>query len=150
VSKPALLDVNVLVALFDPGHIHHDAAHDWLEIHRPDGWATCPLTELALVRTLSNPAYWPAAERTADIAERLRQFRASGDHQFWRDSLELTDDIFNLSYVKGHGQLTDVYLLGLAVKRNGRLATFDRTIPIAAVTGADRQTLAVIAAETTT
>ena len=148
-SKPALLDVNVLVALFDPAHVHHETAHDWFAEHRRHGWATCPITEVALVRILSNPAYWPDAERTADVAERLRQFRASGDHQFWRDSLELTDDVFNLGYVKGQRQLTDVYLLGLAVKRNGRLATFDRTIPRAAVAGADRQTLCVVGGERT-
>ncbi len=145
--KPSLLDVNVLVALFDPDHIHHDAAHDWFAEHRVDGWATCPLTELALVRTLSNPASWPDAERTADVIERFRRFRASGDHQFWRDTLELTDTLFNLSFVKGHRQITDVYLLGLAVKRGGRLATFDRTIPSRAVTGADPDTLLLIGPE---
>lgn len=143
-TKPALLDVSVLVALFDPDHIHHDAAHDWFAAHREHGWATCPLTELGLVRVLSSPAYWPGAERTAQAVDRFREFRASGDHQFWRDSLELTDDIFRLAFLKGHRQLTDVYLLGLAVKRNGRLATFDRTIPTRAVSGADRDTLVVI------
>ena len=145
--KPALLDVNVLVALFDPAHIHHDTAHEWFASNRHHGWATCPLTELSLVRVLSNPSFWSGAERTADVVDRLRRFRASGDHQFWRDSLELTDDIFNLAYLKGHRQLTDVYLLGLAVKRNGRLATFDRTTPIRAVSGADRETLVVVGAD---
>jgi uncharacterized protein len=145
-NRPALLDVNVLVALFDPDHIHHDDAHQWFGEHRQSGWATCPLTELALVRILSSPSYCPAAERAATVLDRFRSFRSSGDHQFWRDSLELTDDIFNLSFLKGHRQLTDVYLLGLAVKRNGRLATFDRTIPMRAVKGADRETLLVIGA----
>lgn len=136
-SKPALLDVNVLVALFNPDHIHHDAAHDWFAEHRVHGWATCPLTELVLVRILSNPTYWPGAERCATVADRLRQFCASGHHQFWRDSLSLSDEIFNWSLVKGHRQLTDVYLLGLAIKRGGTLATFDRTIPRAALAGSD-------------
>ena len=146
-SRPALLDVNVLVALFDPDHIHHEDAHGWFGEHRQDGWATCPLTELALVRILASPAYSPGAERAAAIVERFRRFRSSGDHQFWRDSLDLTDDIFDLSFVRGHRQLTDVYLLGLAVKRNGRLATFDRTIPTRAVTGAQQDTLLVIGAD---
>ncbi|HVJ28461.1 MAG TPA: TA system VapC family ribonuclease toxin [Vicinamibacterales bacterium] len=135
-SKPALLDVNVLVALFNPDHIHHDAAHDWFSEARLHGWATCPLTELGLVRILSNPAYWPGAERCAVVADRLRQFCASGHHQFWRDSLSLSDETFNWPLVKGHRQVTDIYLLGLAVKRGGALATFDRTIPLAAVAGA--------------
>jgi toxin-antitoxin system PIN domain toxin len=142
--KPALLDVNVLIALFDPDHIHHDIAHDWFAHARHGGWATCPVTELALVRTISNPDYWPGAERTGEIVERLRQFRASGDHQFWRDTLELTDEIFKLAWLHVHSQLTDVYLLGLAVKRNGRLATFDRTIPLAAVAGATEETVVVV------
>ena len=146
-TRPALLDVNVLVALFDPDHIHHDVAHEWFAVHRSAGWATCPMTELSLVRILSNPTYWQGAERSAAVLERLRQFRASGHHQFWRDSLEFTDDIFNLSLVKGHRHLTDVYLLGLAVKRNGRLATFDRTIPSRAVSGADEETLLLIGGE---
>jgi len=135
-SKPALLDVNVLVALFNPDHIHHDAAHDWFSQARVHGWATCPLTELGLVRILSNAAYWPGAERCAVVGDRLRQFCASGHHQFWRDSLSLSEETFNWSLVKGHRQLTDIYLLGLAVKRGGALATFDRTIPLTAVAGA--------------
>ncbi len=143
-SRPALLDVNVLVALFNQDHIHHDAAHDWFGENRAHGWATCPLTELGLVRILSNRAYWPGAERGASVAERLRQFCASGEHQFWRDSLPLGDEIFNWAFAEGHRQLTDLYLLGLAVKRGGSLATFDRTIPIAAVINAEPEALAVI------
>lgn len=143
-TRPALLDVNVLVALFNPDHIHHDAAHDWFAENRVHGWATCPVTELALVRILSNPAHWPGAERGAAVADRLRQFCASGHHQFWRDSLALADDSFNWPLVKGHRQVTDVYLLGLAVKRGGALATFDRTIPLAAVAGAGPEALQLL------
>jgi predicted nucleic acid-binding protein len=96
------------------------------------------------VRILANPAYWSGAERTAAVFERLRKFRSSGHHHFWPDSLSLSDTLFDLSHASGHRQLTDIYLLGLAVKRHGRLATFDRTIPLAAVAGASRQSLAVI------
>lgn len=144
-GRPALLDVNVLVALFNPDHIHHEASHDWFADHRRYGWATTPLTELGLVRILSNAVYWPGAERCASVAERLRQFCGSGHHQFWRDSLPLGDEVFDWSYARGHRQLTDVYLLGLAVKRGGLLATFDRSIPISAVTGAGPESLHVIA-----
>ena len=56
-SQVALLDVNLLVALFDPDHIHHDLAHDWFEDHHRSGWATCPVTENGFVRVLANPAY---------------------------------------------------------------------------------------------
>ena len=68
-----------------------------------------------------------------------------GDHAFWPAPVSLRDEkIFNPSFIRGHRQLTDVYLLGLAVKTGGRLATFDRTIPLGAVIGARREALAVI------
>lgn len=140
---PALLDVGVLVALFDPHHIHHDAAHDWFAENRDDGWATCPITEAGFVRVVSDPSYGQAPERAAGAIARLRTFCASGGHQFWRDALSLQDEIFDLSRASAR-HLTDVYLLALAVNRKGRLATFDRSIPLAAVRGATRETLAVI------
>ena len=144
-TRPVLLDVNVLVALFNPDHIHHDAAHDWFADHRQHGWATCPLTELGLIRILSNPIYWPGAERCAAVTDRLRQFCASGHHQFWRDSLSLSDESFNWSLIKGHRQVTDTYLLALAVKRGGALATFDRSVPLAAVAGAGPEAIHLLA-----
>ena len=143
-SLPALLDVNVLVALFDPHHIHHDAAHDWFEDHREFGWATCPITENGFVRVIANPAHGAAAERAGSALERLRAFTASGGHQFWRDAISLRDDLFDLSRAAGARQLTDIYLLGLAVNRKGCLATFDRSIPIGAVRGATRSHLLMI------
>lgn len=143
-----LLDVNVLVALFDPHHIHHDTAHDWFAENREAGWATCPITENGFVRVISNPAYGAAGERAATVVERLRAFCASGGHQFWRDAVSLRDDLFDSSRAGGAKQLTDIYLLGLAVNRKGRLATFDRSIPIGAVRGATADTLLVISADT--
>jgi predicted nucleic acid-binding protein len=84
------------------------------------------------VRILSNPAYSPSAERPAQIARRLASFRESGQHAFWPDDVSLCDArLFDLAV--GHRQLTDVYLLGLAVKHGGLLATFDRSIPSKAV-----------------
>jgi uncharacterized protein len=143
VSSPSLLDVNLLVALFDPDHVHHQPAHRWLEAHRSEGWATCPVTENGLVRILSNPAYHPAAEGPALVARRLRTFRESGDHVFWPDDVTLTDaSRFDLSV--SHRQLTDVYLLALALAHGGRLATFDRSIPLKAVRGAGPRHLEVI------
>lgn len=82
-NPAALLDVNVLVALFDPDHIHHEPAHRWFSRQRSRGWATCAMTEIGLIRVLSNPAYSIAAERPAAIVTRLAQMRTSGDHLFW-------------------------------------------------------------------
>ncbi len=144
-SRPALLDINVLVALFDPDHVHHEPAHDWFADNRRSGWASCPITENGFLRVLANPAYGATVQRAVALLSSFKKFSRSGNHQFWPDDLSLRDDIFDLSFVAGHRQLTDVYLLGLATKMGGRLATFDRTIPVKAVNGAGRDTLAVIA-----
>jgi toxin-antitoxin system PIN domain toxin len=145
VSQPALLDVNVLLALFNPDHVHHETAHDWFSDHRAEGWATCPLTENAFVRILSNPKAIATVERPSTLVDRLDRFCASKHHVFWPDVISLRDrKLFNASLVAGPRQLTDIYLLGLAKKMDGSLATFDRTIPIGAVVGATRATLRVI------
>lgn len=144
-SRVALLDVNVLVALFDSDHVHHELAHDWFADQRADGWATCPLTENGFIRVLTNPAYGTPAQRPDELVERLRAFRASGQHHFWTDAVSLTDQrLFKPAFLRGHRQVTDVYLLGLAKHSGGSLATFDRTIPLGAVAGATRSTLLVI------
>ena len=144
-ARVALLDVDVLVALFDPDHGHHELAHDWFAENTAHGWATCAVTENAFVRIVANPAYGGHAGRPAAIVDRLRMFRASGHHKFWDDALSLADrSIFDLSCASGYRQLTDIYLLGLAMKMRGRLATFDRTIPIKAVVGATAEMLTVV------
>lgn len=145
-SRTALLDVNVLVALFDPNHVHHELAHDWFVDQRSSGWATCPLTENGFVRVLSHPGYGDGS-RPGELVDRLRQFCASGPHVFWQDTVSLRDKkLFNPSVIRGHRQVSEVYLLGLAKKHGGQLATFDRTIPISTVIGATPDTLAVISA----
>jgi hypothetical protein len=144
-ARVALLDVNVLVALFDPDHVHHEPAHAWFAIDREAGWATCPMTENGLVRILSKTAYTGTHATSDAIRSRLGTFCGSGDHVFWPDELSIRDERFRLSRVT-HRQLTDVYLLALAAARAGRLATFDRSIHVGAVVEADEDSLAVIPA----
>lgn len=147
VRPVALLDVNVLVALFDPDHVHHDVAHDWFADHRKRGWATCPLTENGFIRTAVALSKAREPLGVSELAEGLRTFAASGFHEFWADDLSIIDEgAFDLDGVFGHQQFTDVYLLGLAVRRQGVLATFDRKIPLAAVKGATSAHLAFLAA----
>jgi toxin-antitoxin system PIN domain toxin len=142
----ALLDVNVLVALFDPAHIHHDAAHGWFGVNRKNKWATCPLTENALVRILSNPAYPGSRTMVADAAARLTSFCSESDHLFWPDTQSLRDrGRFRWKHVQGHRQISDVYLLALAVSNHGCLATFDATISPRAIDGAERRHIELIA-----
>ena len=144
-SRPALLDVNILVALFDPDHIHHELAHDWFADHRADGWATCPVTENGFIRVLSNPAYGAAATRPHDLVNRLSRFCAGRHHTFWPAALSLREaGIFQGEFIRGHRQVTDVYLLALAAKMGGTLATFDRSVPVSAVIGATRDILQVV------
>jgi len=147
VTRVALLDVNVLVALFDPDHVHHDPAHDWFAASRAGGWASCPLTENGLVRILSNASYSGVHETPGRIVERLVAFCGSGEHVFWGDEVSLRDRrLFNAPLAVTHRQVTDIYLLGLARHKGGRLATFDRSIPVGAVLGADREHLELVPA----
>jgi toxin-antitoxin system PIN domain toxin len=140
-----LLDVNVLVALFDPVHTHHEAAHEWFEPNRRSGWSTCPLTENGLVRVISNPSYPGRRTTVQDALQRLTIFRESGNHTFWPDSASLCEvPLIRPANLLGHRQLTDVYLLALAVTNGGRLATFDQRISLAAVNGAEPGHLACI------
>jgi len=138
----ALLDVNVLVALFDPAHIHHEPAHDWFGRSRHQGWATCPLTENGLVRVISNAAYPGRRTTVSDALDRLRLFTGSGGNEFWEDSVSLRDpELIDPVHVAGARQLTDVYLLALAVSKRGRLASFDRRLNTSAVRGAGTRSL---------
>lgn len=133
----ALLDVNVLVALFDPAHSNHDDAHRWFGRNRRRGWATCPTTINGCIRVLSNPAYPTVRATPAEVAGRLRSLCATTDHHFWEDTVSLLDEtLFRAPAIAGHQIITDAYLLGLAVRNHGRLATFDRSIPLKAVPAA--------------
>jgi hypothetical protein len=144
-TRRALLDVNILIALFNPSHVHHEVAHDWFDDHRAFGWATCPITENGFLRILSHPQAEVEADRSTLVAS-LRTFCASGHHEFWPDAVSLGDQtLFDPSAILSHRQLTDVYLLGLATRMGGTLATFDSSIPLKAVKGATPQSLSVIA-----
>jgi toxin-antitoxin system PIN domain toxin len=142
-----LLDVNVLVALFDPGHMHHEAAHHWFVAARGAGWATCPMTENGLVRVISNPAYPGRRTTVADALDRLRRFTGSGDHIHWPDDVSiLLPGCLDVSQITGHQEVTDAYLLALAVHHEGVLATFDRSVRTSAVPGFEVSNLTVLAA----
>jgi hypothetical protein len=133
----ALLDVNVLIALLDSAHVHHADARAWLEANIDHGWASCPLTQNGCIRILSQPAY-PGSQPPAAIAARLTEAVETPWHAFWTDELSLLQPgCIDWRLVLGSRQLTDVYLLALAlaVRRGGRLVTLDRAVPLAAVVG---------------
>jgi hypothetical protein len=140
-----LLDVNVLVALFDPQHIHHDAAHRWFSTARVAGWATCPITENGLVRVIANPAYPGRRTTVADAADRLARFTRSGHHARWPADVSVLDpDRVDVRHLTGHREITDAYLLALAVRHRGALATFDRSVRTASVAGFTPEYLVVL------
>lgn len=142
--QASLLDVNVLVALLDAGHLHHRVAMDWLAAHAAESWASCPLTQNGCVRILSLPAY-PNPQPAAAVAQRLAQATASAHHRFWPDSLSLLDaGRLRWDRVLGSRQVTDLYLLALAVAQGGRLVTFDRRIAVDAVPGARAEHLVAL------
>lgn len=139
-----LLDVNVLIALLDSAHVHHARARNWLQANIESGWASCPLTQNGCIRILSQPAY-PGSHPPAAIAARLADATGTPWHAFWPDDRSLLDPgCVNWGRVLGSRQLTDVYLLMLAVRHGGRLVTIDRAVPLAAVIGAAVEHLVVI------
>lgn len=140
----ALLDVNVLIALIDPGHKFHRTAKAWALAQGASAWASCPLTQNACIRIISQPSY-PQPTPLLDAIQTLQILCQSSLHQFWPDDLSLLDaQAFDHSKIHGHRQLTDLYLLALAVKHQGCFVSFDRAIPLSAVKGAKKQHLVVL------
>ena len=139
-----LLDINVLVALFDAAHVHHEAAHRWFAVI--GSWATCPITENGFVRVVSNPVYPTVSVSPGEVTDRLRVFCSAREHVFWPDAVSWTDPtLLDNSQLRGHQQLTDLYLVGLALRHSGKLATFDSRIPIAALVGGTPEIVEIIA-----
>ncbi len=140
----ALLDVNVLIALLDSDHVFHEKATKWLKVEVRNGWASCPITQNGCIRIMSNPNY-PGSFSAPQVAERLSEAVNHSSHEFWADSISLLEpDRLDWSLVSGHKQLTDIYLLALALNNGGRLATFDRNIIYGGVQGAKKCHVAVI------
>ena len=140
----ALLDVNVLIALLDADHTSHGAAFGWFAPTAAHGWASCPVTQNGCVRIMSHPGY-PSAPVVSEIAQRLRHATAERVHEFWPDDVSLLDDqLIDTTRIHGPRQLTDVYLLALAVSRSGVLVTFDRSIAISAVKNATTASVIVL------
>ncbi len=140
----ALLDVNVLIALLDSDHVHHRPAREWLAREGHAGWASCPITQNGCLRVLSHARY-PNAQPVAVVAGRLVEATAHSLHAFWPDDVSLLDaKHIDPTRIHGANQITDTYLLALAVAHGGRLVTFDRAIVPDAVIGASGRHLAKI------
>jgi hypothetical protein len=131
-----LLDVNVLVALIDPAHVSHDAAHRWFQTEGAAAWATCPLTENGVIRIVGHPKYPNTPGSPADVAAIVTRMRSLPGHAFWPDDISLVGaSHVDAAQIRTPGQVTDTYLLALAVAHGGALATFDRRLSPTAVAG---------------
>jgi toxin-antitoxin system PIN domain toxin len=96
---------------------------------RDEGWATCPVTESGFVRVSSNARVIPDARTPAQAIDLLRRMRSLPGHVFWDDDVSAAAAHAGpYSRVVGHRQVTDAHLLTLAMRRGGRLATFDRGV----------------------
>lgn len=125
----ALLDVNVLVALAWPNHVHHEAAHRWFRKARSGGWATCPLTQTGFVRVSSNERVLPDARSPGEAIAVLEKITLVPGHVFWSDDVSLCASKFvSRNRLVGYRQVVDAHLLALALGRGGLLATFDRGV----------------------
>lgn len=137
----ALLDVNVVIALLDTEHVGHSVATTWFAAELAQGWASCPITENGTARMMASAGY-PNPLPVAAILQRLAMAKATEHHRFWPDDVSLTDtEIFNPVELLGPRQITDRYLLALAVRNNGRFVTFDQAIRPTAVAGATAEHL---------
>ena len=137
----ALLDVNVLIALLDRDHSMHAQALRWFAARATDGWASCPITQNGCVRIMSHPNY-PNPLKVAAIMERLAEAIATAEHEFWPDDVSLLDSrVADRNRIHGPRQVTDLYLLALAVRQGGCFVSFDPSIPRTAIRGAERKHL---------
>lgn len=129
-----LLDVNVLVALLDPTHVHHDRAHQWYGSDGHRSWLSCPTTQNGLVRIVSNPRY-SNPQPIQVVFDSLASLLAADGHQFVGDAMSLLDGTVDTARIQSSGQVTDTYLLALAVTHQAMLATFDAKLVTSAVKG---------------
>jgi toxin-antitoxin system PIN domain toxin len=124
-----LLDVNVLIALLWPAHEGHQRAQSWFAHNASAGWATCPFTQAAFVRIVSNPGFSRDAVTPKEAVNLLAVNVRHKSHQFWADEIDIVSAIWPLlGRLSGHQQVTDAYLLGLARHKRGKLATMDRGV----------------------
>ena len=140
----ALLDINVIIALLDSEHAMHRAAQLWMDQHKSSGWASCPVTQNGVIRIMSQPAY-PNSQPTIEVATRLSEACKHPSHHFRDGGISLLDqEKINWQRILGPRQITDAYLLAVAVANDGCLISFDQRITHSLVAGAKTNQIKVI------
>ena len=131
-----LLDVNLLIAILDPDHVHHDVALGWFNDTGYQDWATCPIVQNGVVRIVGARGYASMPFGCAEVANILAEWCAVPEHRFWPDDVSLLDgSLIDRMTVTSPDRLTDTYLLALAATHGGQLATLDRRLSTVAVRG---------------
>jgi uncharacterized protein len=132
-----LLDVNFLIALLIGSHVHNGRAHTWWRENMQAGWASCPITQNGFVRIVSQPNF-AARITVAEALSVLADAIQDSNHEFWADDVSVLEKAhFDHERLLRSDSITDAYLLALAIKRDGCLVTFDKSIPLHAVKGAE-------------
>jgi toxin-antitoxin system PIN domain toxin len=131
-----LFDVNVLLAMFDPGHEHHRAARHWWDTRSDDEWCTCPITENGFLRIASGSGYPRILERLPDLIVIFKTLCNAPDHRYWPADVFLSDVVPPKTPITS-AKTTDIYLLALAIAHGGKLATFDKHIPARMLPGGE-------------
>ena len=122
-----LLDLNVLIALADQRHHDHQRARNWFASSGKHNWGICPLTEAGFLRVTTNPTFRPGPHTFRQAIAILQGLKGLPGYWYW----EIKESWVNLTApfaarISGHQQVTGAYLLGMAIKENGVLVTFDR------------------------
>jgi toxin-antitoxin system PIN domain toxin len=140
----ALLDINVLLALLDSDHVDHERARAWITAEIEQGWASCAITQNGFVRIISQPRY-PSPAPPSHAIDMLTRATRTRYHEFWPCNVSILDEnTVDRSRLHSSTQVTDAYLLALAVENDGRFVTFDQSIALGAVAGARHQHLVVL------
>ena len=126
-TRRTLLDVNVLIALLEPGHDFFQKSQEWFKSSGKDNWGVCPLTEIGFVRITTNSSFYPGPRTHEEATSILEQLASRPGYRYWplEDSWTALTAPF-APRISGHQQVTDAYLLGMAIKEGGVLVTFDR------------------------
>lgn len=134
-----LPDVNTVLALLDPMHVHHEAAHRWYASQSPLRIVLCPHVENGVIRVASQPKYPNCLGTSARVREALGDFARQAIAESCAKAVSLLDDgILLKPALLTPSRVSDLYLLALAAANGIRLATFDRRIPSDAVAGGDQ------------
>lgn len=141
-TEAYLLDLNVLIALAWPQHVHHDRAHQWFG-SMGSTWMTTPVTEFGFVRLSTNPAVVTERISVPDALGMLVAMRNVPGHSFLQDSSTLAAPVISLDEVATWRHVTDAHLVNLAASAGAVLATFDRGIQ-RMLTEADRAHVLVV------